>query len=111
MTFGALVAACAGDAFLGNQVGFMGDLAGPAAIAFLIYFVILVGKLTVNVLNAYGGFMSILTTVTAFNGQSRISSTARTPLHPRFHCGLGLDRHRRQRRLPGQTSRTSSWCC
>lgn len=56
----------------------MGDLAGPAAIAFLIYFVILVGKLTVNVLNAYGGFMSILTTVTAFNGQSRISSTART---------------------------------
>lgn len=78
MTFGALVAACAGDAFLGNQVGFMGDLAGPAAIAFLIYFVILVGKLTVNVLNAYGGFMSILTTVTAFNGQSRISSTART---------------------------------
>ncbi len=44
----------------------------------MIYLVILVGKLTVNCLNAYGGFMSILTTVTAFNGQSRISSRART---------------------------------
>ena len=38
---------------------------------------IVVGKLTVNCLNAYGGFMSILTTVTAFNGQTRVSSTAR----------------------------------
>ncbi|TLG17830.1 cytosine permease [Nocardia cyriacigeorgica] len=78
MTFGALVAAVAGEAFLGNQVGFLGELAGPAALAFLIYLVIVVGKLTVNVLNAYGGFMSILTTVTAFNGRSHISTTART---------------------------------
>ena len=30
MTFGALVAAVAGDAFLTNQVGWLGDLAGPA---------------------------------------------------------------------------------
>ncbi|MFE3291755.1 purine-cytosine permease family protein [Rhodococcus sp. NPDC059234] len=78
MTFGALVAAVAGDAFLGNQVGFLGELAGPAAIAFLVYLVIVVGKLTVNVLNAYGGFMSILTTVTAFDGRSQISTRART---------------------------------
>ncbi|MGV9638909.1 purine-cytosine permease family protein [Nocardia rhamnosiphila] len=78
MTFGALIAAVAGDAFLGNQVGFLGDLAGPAIIAVLIYLVIVVGKLTINVLNAYGGFMSILTTVTAFNGRSQISTTART---------------------------------
>jgi len=78
MTFGALVAAVAGDAFLGNQVGFMGDLAGPAIIAFLIYLVIVTGKLTVNVLNAYGGFMSILTTVTAFDGRSQISTKARS---------------------------------
>ncbi|WP_227999500.1 purine-cytosine permease family protein [Nocardia australiensis] len=78
MTFGALVAAVAGDAFLSDQVGFLGKLAGPAIVAFLIYLVIVVGKLTVNVLNAYGGFMSILTTVTAFNGRSRISTTART---------------------------------
>jgi NCS1 family nucleobase:cation symporter-1 len=77
MMLGVLVAAVAGDAFLGNQVGFVGDLAGPAVIGLMIYLVILVGKLTVNCLNAYGGFMSVLTTVTAFNGQSRISSTAR----------------------------------
>ncbi|GAB4586703.1 purine-cytosine permease family protein [Nocardia sp. IFM 10818] len=78
MTFGALIAAVAGKAFMKNQVGFIGDLAGPAAIAVLIYLVIVLGKLTVNVLNAYGGFMSMLTTVTAFDARSRISTTART---------------------------------
>ncbi|WP_426367340.1 purine-cytosine permease family protein [Streptomyces sp. E-08] len=77
MTLGALTAAVAGKAFLTDQVGFLGELAGPAALAFLIYLVIVVGKLTVNCLNAYGGFMSILTTVTAFDGRSRISATAR----------------------------------
>jgi nucleobase:cation symporter-1, NCS1 family len=77
MTIGALVAAVAGDAFLDDQVGFIGGLAGPAVLALLIYLVIVVGKLTVNCLNAYGGFMSILTTVTAFNRQTRVSSTAR----------------------------------
>ncbi|MEV0245561.1 cytosine permease [Nocardia sp. NPDC050712] len=78
MTLGVLIAACAGKSFLSDQVGFVGELAGPALVATLIYLVIVVGKLTVNCLNAYGGFMSILTTVTAFNGQSRISTAART---------------------------------
>ncbi|MFC9391426.1 purine-cytosine permease family protein [Streptomyces venezuelae] len=77
MTLGALTAAVAGKSFLGDQVGFLGDLAGPAVLAVLIYLVIVVGKLTVNCLNAYGGFMSILTTVTAFDGRSRISAAAR----------------------------------
>ncbi|GAB7067282.1 cytosine permease [Mycobacterium hodleri] len=77
MAFGALVAAVAGDEFLDDQVGFVGGLAGPPVVAVLIYLVIVIGKLTINCLNAYGGFMSILTTVTAFNGQTRISSTAR----------------------------------
>ncbi|WP_328946047.1 cytosine permease [Streptomyces sp. NBC_00250] len=77
MTLGALTAAVAGKTFLSDQVGFLGDLAGPVALAFLIYLVIVVGKLTVNCLNAYGGFMSILTTVTAFDGRSRISAAAR----------------------------------
>jgi NCS1 family nucleobase:cation symporter-1 len=77
MTIGALIAAVAGDAFLDDQVGFIGQMAGPAAVALLIYVVIVVGKLTVNCLNAYGGFMSILTMVTAFNRQTRVSSTAR----------------------------------
>ncbi|WP_055600622.1 purine-cytosine permease family protein [Streptomyces aureus] len=77
MTLGALTAAVAGKTFLSDQVGFLGGLAGPAVLAFLIYLVIVVGKLTVNCLNAYGGFMSILTTVTAFDGRSRVSAAAR----------------------------------
>lgn len=78
MTFGALVAAVAGDAFLDDQVGFVGGLAGAAILSMLIYLVIVVGKLTVNCLNAYGGFMSMLTTVSAFNGQTRISQVVRS---------------------------------
>ncbi|MFC9381635.1 purine-cytosine permease family protein, partial [Streptomyces sp. NPDC057020] len=77
MTLGALTAAVAGKTFLSDQVGFLGDLAGPAVLAVLVYLAIVVGKLTVNCLNAYGGFMSILTTVTAFDGRSRISAGAR----------------------------------
>lgn len=80
MTFGALVAAVAGDAFLSEQVGWLGKLAGPAVVAFLIYLVILVGKLTVNCLNAYGGFMSSVTTVTGFTGGRGISPRRRTVL-------------------------------
>ncbi|WP_218509988.1 cytosine permease [Variovorax sp. dw_308] len=75
MTFGVLVAALGGN-FLKNQVGFMGELAGPT-IAVLIYAVIVTGKLTVNCLNAYGGFMTILTTVSAFNNRTQISPRAR----------------------------------
>jgi nucleobase:cation symporter-1, NCS1 family len=80
MTFGALVAAIpvtAGVAFLDEQVGFLGQLGGGGVIALVIYLVIVVGKLTVNCLNAYGGFMSIVTTVTAFTRSVRISRVAR----------------------------------
>ena len=76
MTFGVLVAALGGK-FLENQVGFVGDLAGPV-FAILIYLVIVAGKLTVNCLNAYGGFMTILTAVSSFSDQHRISPIART---------------------------------
>ncbi|MEJ8857012.1 cytosine permease [Variovorax robiniae] len=76
MTFGVLVAALGGN-FLKNQVGFMGDLAGGPVIAALIFVVIVTGKLTVNCLNAYGGFMTILTTVSGFNNKTQISSRAR----------------------------------
>src|SRR5690606_2315210 len=77
MSLGALIAAVSGAVFVGDQVGFVGELAGPAAIALLIYLVIVVGKLTVNTLNAYGGFMCLLTTVTAFNGRSQVSPVVR----------------------------------
>jgi NCS1 family nucleobase:cation symporter-1 len=76
MTLGALVAA-GGTGFLANQVGYLGSLAGPAAIAVLIYLVIVVGKLAVNCLNAYGGSMTLLTTVSAFSRAARIGPAAR----------------------------------
>lgn len=75
MTFGVLVAALGGN-FLKNQVGFMGELAGPT-LAVLVYLVIVSGKLTVNCLNAYGGFMTMLTTVSGFRNQTRISPAIR----------------------------------
>ncbi|MEU0600190.1 cytosine permease [Streptomyces sp. NPDC006393] len=81
MTFGAVLAAlpaAAGAGFLDNQVGFLGHLGGGGAIAVLIYLVIVVGKLTVNCLNAYGGFMSILTTVSALTNERRVSQRTRT---------------------------------
>jgi NCS1 family nucleobase:cation symporter-1 len=74
MTLGALVAA-SGAGFLADQVGYLGQLAGPVALA--IYLVIVVGKLAVNCLNAYGGSMTMLTTVTAFNRATRIGPAAR----------------------------------
>ncbi|NYD41452.1 purine-cytosine permease family protein [Nocardioides panaciterrulae] len=77
MTFGAVVAAVAGDAFLSGQVAWLGDLAGPAAVAALIYLLIVVGKLTVTCLNAYGSFMCAATSVTAFTGQRRMGQGAR----------------------------------
>ncbi|WP_293765380.1 cytosine permease [uncultured Aquitalea sp.] len=76
MSFGVLVAG-AGGSFIKNQVGFMGELAGPA-LAMVIYFAIVAGKLTVNCLNAYGGFMCSLTIVSGMNGARSYSPKARS---------------------------------
>jgi nucleobase:cation symporter-1, NCS1 family len=78
MTFGAIVAATAGEAFLASQVGWLGDLAGSAVLAGVIYLLIVVGKLTVTCLNAYGSFMCAATTVTAFTGSRAMGRGART---------------------------------
>ncbi|NYI71129.1 NCS1 family nucleobase:cation symporter-1 [Naumannella cuiyingiana] len=81
MTLGALIAAipaaAGGSAFTKNQVGFVGEIAGGGLIALAIYLVIVVGKLTVNTLNAYGGAMTMLTTVSAVRREARISPVAR----------------------------------
>ena len=77
MTFGAVVAAVAGDAFLGNQVRWLGGLTGVAVLASLIYLLIVVGKLTVTCLNAYGSFMCAATIVTAFSGRRTMGRSAR----------------------------------
>lgn len=82
MTLGVIISAASmagyGGSFLKNQVGYLGELAGVGMIAILIYMVIVIGKLTVNTLNAYGSFMSMLTITTALNGKKSTSTTQRT---------------------------------
>ena len=80
MSLGALIAAipvAEGGGFLDNQVGFLGELAGGGAAAIAIFLVIVVGKLTVNCLNAYGGFMCLLTTVTSVTRAASVSRAGR----------------------------------
>jgi nucleobase:cation symporter-1, NCS1 family len=80
MSLGALIAAIPvadGGGFLDNQVGFLGELGGGGAAAIAIYLVIVVGKLTVNCLNAYGGFMCLLTTVTSVTRAVSVSRAGR----------------------------------
>ncbi|MFI7341985.1 purine-cytosine permease family protein [Streptomyces sp. NPDC050085] len=77
MTFGVLVAASSGGAFLDNQVGYVVSLGGAGLVASFFYFVIALGKLTINVLNTYGGFMSMVTGVSGFRGQRALSQRGR----------------------------------
>ncbi|MFB7503846.1 purine-cytosine permease family protein [Streptomyces broussonetiae] len=77
MTFGVLVAATAGQKFLDSQVGYVVALGGTGLVASFFYFVIALGKLTINVLNTYGGFMSMVTGVSGFRGQRELSRTGR----------------------------------
>ena len=81
MTLGVIISAASlagyGGNFLKNQVGYLGELAGIGMIAVLIYMVIVIGKLTVNTLNAYGSFMSLLTITTALSGKKSASKTQR----------------------------------
>ncbi|MFE6188424.1 purine-cytosine permease family protein [Streptomyces sp. NPDC056465] len=78
MTFGVLVAATAGEAFLADQVGYVVGLGGAGLIASFLYFVIALGKLTINVLNTYGGFMSMVTGISGFRGRTTLSPRGRT---------------------------------
>ncbi|MEU9442188.1 cytosine permease [Streptomyces sp. NPDC048304] len=77
MTFGVLVAATAGAKFLDSQVGYVVALGGTGLVASVFYFVIALGKLTINVLNTYGGFMSMVTSVSGFRGQRQLSRAGR----------------------------------
>lgn len=77
MTFGVLVAASAGGVFLDDQVAYVVELGGTGLVASLLYFVIALGKLTINVLNTYGGFMSMVTSIGGFRTQKEISPRGR----------------------------------
>ncbi|HWR40512.1 MAG TPA: cytosine permease [Patescibacteria group bacterium] len=82
MTLGVIISAASlagyGGSFLKNQVGYLGELAGIGMVAVLIYMVIVIGKLTVNTLNAYGSFMSMLTITTALSGKKSATTIQRT---------------------------------
>jgi NCS1 family nucleobase:cation symporter-1 len=78
MAFGALAAAAGGSAFTDNQVAYVVGLGATGLVAAALYFVIALGKLTINVLNTYGGFMSLVTIITGFRGQYRINRRSRT---------------------------------
>lgn len=81
MMLGVVISAASqagfGGSFLKNQVGFLGELSGLGIAAILIYLVIVIGKLTVNTLNAYGSFMSLLTITTALNGKRNATKEQR----------------------------------
>ena len=82
MTLGALIGAAAmtdsGNTFVENQVEFVGQIVGGGVYALLIFFVILLGKLTVNTLNAYGAFICSLTILTTFGNKDQIRRWTRT---------------------------------
>lgn len=75
MTFGVLLASTT-PSFMKNQVGFLSELAGPAS-AMAIYLAIVAGKLTVNCLNAYGGFMCVLTISSGITHTQRYTQRTR----------------------------------
>ena len=82
MTLGALIGAAAmtgtGNTFIENQVEFVGEIVGGGVYALLIFIVILMGKLTVNTLNAYGAFICSLTILTTFGNKDQIRRWTRT---------------------------------
>lgn len=77
MTLGVIVAAIAGKAFSGNEVGYIVSLGSSANMAIVIYFAICFGKITFTTLNAYGSFMSLTTIVSAFRQQTSLSRAGR----------------------------------
>ncbi|MCI2416645.1 cytosine permease [Saccharopolyspora sp. K220] len=76
MSFGALAYAVAGPAFKGHEVAYVVGLGGPALVLPLLMAVAL-GKFTVNVLNIYGGYMTVATTLTAFTRKVMLAPSTR----------------------------------
>lgn len=77
MTLGVFIAVAGGDAFLDNQIGYVGNLAQNHVLAELVFVTIVVGKLTINTLKAYGGVMAVATAMSGFTGRDHISPRLR----------------------------------
>ncbi len=65
MCLGAAFVAIAQEAFEGGSTSYLVDLAGNG-IGWLVLLIVILGVVAVNVLNLYGAFMSLTTTLTAF---------------------------------------------
>lgn len=76
MCFGALAFAVAGTAFKGHEVGYVVGLGG-AALVLPLLLAIALGKFTINVLNIYGGYMTVATTLSAITRGASLSQVAR----------------------------------
>lgn len=76
MSFGALAYAVAGKAFKGHEVAYVVGLGGEALVLPLLLAISL-GKLTINVLNIYGGYMTVATTMSAFTRKVGLSPATR----------------------------------
>ncbi|MGZ7456747.1 purine-cytosine permease family protein [Pseudomonas sp. Ma2-10] len=77
MVFGVFVAALAGDQFAGHEVAYIVGLGSTGALAALLYFSVVFGKVTITTLNAYGSFMSLATIISGFRGRQEISRNLR----------------------------------
>ncbi|MER5393827.1 cytosine permease [Saccharopolyspora sp. NPDC002686] len=76
MSFGALAYAVAGKEFKGHEVAYVVGLGGEALVLPLLLAIAL-GKLTINVLNIYGGYMTVATTMSAFTRKVGLSPATR----------------------------------
>lgn len=76
MSFGALAYSVAGSAFKGNEVPYVVGLGGEALLIPLLLAIAL-GKFVINVLNIYGGYMTVATTMTAFTRTIALSPATR----------------------------------
>jgi NCS1 family nucleobase:cation symporter-1 len=77
MVFGVFVAALAGDQFAGHEVSYIVGMGASGVVASLLFCSIVLGKVTITTLNAYGSFMSLATIVSGFRGNQEISTTLR----------------------------------
>ena len=75
MAFGCIAAAVASDAFGSNSPAFIVSLA-PGGLGWLVSLVLVLGVVAIQVLNLYGMFMSMTTTVTAL-ARFRVSTPVR----------------------------------
>lgn len=77
MIFGVFIAQLAGKGFMGHEVEQVVGLSSVGLVASLLYLSIVIGKLTISVLNSYGSFMCLATVYSSFKGNATFTKTHR----------------------------------